>query len=348
VQHAYTENHVNSPAMYQEVRKGIHELGKFEDIVQDGEVMPAKVGLWCSETADVWNNHKSPFDAAKRCLYAMLRHAELPLDFVVDGDDLQAYKVLFLPDANVSRSGSKAIADWVSKGGHLVATAGAGMFDEFNQPNKILRDLLGVNQTELIEAKDLVIRFEKQDLPWAKPLGRVGKAEVYGVRSRIEPAKGTEVVLKFEDGAPAASTRAAGAGQAQYWAFLPGLTYFSPSFPRRPMDRGATDQHMTHFLPTSFDPSLEPVLARLREQWAPCTCSTRLVETTIVQSKHGTLVPLINWNREPIKKLEVRVSLPVPTAHVTLASGRPVQMSRQDKMTVFTLDLDVADALILR
>ena len=59
VQAAYTENHVNSPAMYQEVRKAFHELGKFEDILQDGEVQPGLAGLWCSETADVWDNHRS-------------------------------------------------------------------------------------------------------------------------------------------------------------------------------------------------------------------------------------------------------------------------------------------------
>jgi len=38
VQAAYTENHCSDPAMYQEVRTSFHELGTFEDIVQDGSV----------------------------------------------------------------------------------------------------------------------------------------------------------------------------------------------------------------------------------------------------------------------------------------------------------------------
>ncbi len=38
--------------MYQAVRKGLHELGEFEDIVQDGKVQPAEAGLWFSEAAD--------------------------------------------------------------------------------------------------------------------------------------------------------------------------------------------------------------------------------------------------------------------------------------------------------
>src|SRR4051795_2921894 len=73
VQAAYTENHVNSPAMYQEVRRGLHELGRFEDVVQSGHVRPAEVGLWCSEAADVWHDNKAPFDVAKRTLYVAVR-----------------------------------------------------------------------------------------------------------------------------------------------------------------------------------------------------------------------------------------------------------------------------------
>src|SRR5262249_26469183 len=132
VQAAYTENHVNSPAMYQEVRKGLHELGKFEDIVQDGGVRPGLAALWFSEAGDVWDDNRAPFDAAKRALYLAVRHQQIPLDVVVEGDDLKVYKVLYLADQHVSRSASKAIAEWVKGGGRLLATAGAGMFDEFN------------------------------------------------------------------------------------------------------------------------------------------------------------------------------------------------------------------------
>ena len=46
VQFAYTENYVNSPDMYQAVRVAMHELGKYEDILQDGHVRPAQAALW--------------------------------------------------------------------------------------------------------------------------------------------------------------------------------------------------------------------------------------------------------------------------------------------------------------
>ncbi len=358
VQHAYTENHCSSPAMYQEVRKGLHELGNFEDIIQDGKVLPAQTGLWCSETADVWDDHRAPFDCAKRTLYIAIRHQQVPLDFVVDGDDLKSYKVLHLCDRHVSRSGSKAIADWVNVGGTLVATAGAGMYDEFNQPNKILRSLLGVEEKELEEAKE-VIRFEKQDLPFAKPLGSttlligipdgVQQVPVFGARSKVD-LKGAEVLSVFQDKLPSATLNKAGKGRAFYVAYLPGLSYFKAAIPLKPVDRGATDNSMAHFIPRDFEMAIltRGSLSVAGQLPLSVTCSNRLVENTVIKAKQGTVISLINWSGVPQKNLRVDVPISVSTKQVTLASGRAVTMSKDDGRLVFTLDLDVADALILR
>ncbi len=354
VQAAYTENHVSSPAMYQEVRKSIHELGKFEDIILDGQVLPAKVGIWCSETADVWHNRRPPFDAHLRCLYIAIRNLQQPVDFVVEGDDLQSYKVLYLTDANVSKAGSKAIADWVKGGGKLITTAGAGMFDEFNQPNKILREVLGVEQERLEEAKEPPVRFEKQDLPFAKQMetvtwgiGHTGglSLPVFCAVSRIK-ATSAKVLGTFKDKSPALTVKEFGQGTAIQMSFLPGLTYFRPAFPLRPMDRGATDDHMTHFLPTKFDHTL---IGQGPAGQPPVFCpKDSSVEISIIQAKQGVVIPLINWNPQPIKGLTVTINLKVPTTKVSLASGNPVRHERKDGGLIFTLDLDVADALILR
>lgn len=350
VQHAYTENHCSSPAMYQEVRKGLHELGRFEDIIQDGKLLPAQTGLWCSETADVWDDHRAPFDCAKRTLYIALRHREVPLDFVVDGDDLKSYKFIHLCDRHVSRAGSKALAEWVKAGGSLIATAGAGMYDEFNQPNKILRDVLGVEEMELEEAKE-VIRFEKQDLLFAKPLAKVTSKDVdlsvYGVRSKVA-LKGAEVKSLFQDKLPARTFNIVGEGEAWYVAYLPGLSYLKPSIPLRPVDRGATDDSMAHFIPRDFDFGSRLLFPSVTALDLPVICSKRLVENTVIQAKQGTVISLINWTGSPQKDLRVMVNVPVSTKQVSLASGGVVKMSKDAGKLVFTLDLDVADALILR
>ncbi len=80
----------------------------------------------------------------------------------------------------------------------------------------------------------------------------------------------------------------------------------------------------------------------------PVSCSEPLVESTVIEAKQGVVIPLVNWSTGPVKGLTVTVALKVPTAKVTLASGRAVKRKREGGKTVFTLDLDVADALILR
>lgn len=355
VQAAYTENHVDSPAMYQEVRRGIHDLGTFEDIVQDSQVLPAQTGLWCSEAADVWRDHKSPFDAAKRALYLAIRQQQTPLDFVVDGDDLGSYKALYVCDAHVSQAGAKRIAAWVEAGGKLIATAGAGMFDEYNQPNETMRKLLGVHQKQLQESKE-IIRFEKQDLPFATPLahvnwktnGKVIKTPVFGARSLASASGAAKVLSVFEDGAPAHTEAKVGKGTATYVAFLPGLTYLKPAYPKRPMDRGATDDSMTHFLPTSFDSAAQAFFAAHVPADRPVSCTEPLVETTVLQAKAGTAVPFINWTPRPIQGLQVTLRIPAPLGKVTLASGNPVRVSQDGNVVQCTLDLETADALIFR
>jgi hypothetical protein len=73
------------------------------------------------------------------------------------------------------------------------------------------------------------------------------------------------------------------------------------------------------------------------------------VDTRIIRAKEGVLIPLVNWGGSPVKGLTVTVGVEVPTNEVSLATGNPVHVSvGEGGKRVFTLDLDVADALILR
>lgn len=363
VQAAYTENHVTGAEMYQAVRQGLRELGGFEDFIQDGRVRPAETGLYFSEAGDIWDNNRDPFGAAKRTLYIAIRHQQLPLDVVVEADALDGaldrYKLLYLCDQNVSRAASAAIARWVSAGGRLFATAGAGMFDEFNQPNANLREFLGVRLIAMDEPKDPV-RFEKQDLPFASIVdtvrwkGSAGEVAipVIGVRCHFETRDADEnrpvISGTFSDGSPAVTVRRVGAGSATSCGFLPGLSYFKPAIPLRPVDRGSRDDSMSHFIPTAFDAGADALIGSPAAGLdRPTICSERLVETTIVQSDHGLLVPLINWSGHSLPA----VSLTIPDAarfkDAHLAGGGTVLRQGSGAAT-FRFDLDVADALILR
>jgi hypothetical protein len=355
VQAAYTENYVNLPEMYQEVRRAVHELGGFEDIIQHGQVRPAPAALWFSEAADVWHDSRPPLAAGTRTLYIALRHQQLPLDCVVEGDELKDYRVLFLTDQHVSQAASRSIAQWVAAGGQLFATAGAGMLDEFNQPNAVLRELLGADQQALEHDFGEPIRLEKQDLPFARPMdtvtfkptGSPATMPVFGVRSRIA-AKTADVLGTFQDNSPAITARTVGQGRAVCCAFLPGLTYFKPAIPLRPADRATSDDSMAHFIPTQFDPNVSALLRSVATIEPSVTCSVPLVETTVIEATQGIVIPLINWSGRPLNELTVSVHIPVPTQSVTLASGKPVRHALRGNETLFNFDLDVADALVLR
>ncbi len=365
VQAAYTENHVSLPAMYLEVRRAIHELASFEDIVQDGQIRSGHAALWYSETGDAWHDHARPFGSGKRLLYAAIRHQQLALD-VVDEEDalrgtLDGYQVLYLTDAHVSDAASTAIAEWVRRGGHVFATANAGTFNQFDQPNQTLRELFGVEEHGVDTPADSDVALDKRDLPFAKVFdtvtwqGPVGPMAipVVGARGRFT-AKGSTITGTFADGSPAVGVRKVGEGTATYAGFLPGLSYFKPAIPMRPVDRATTDDAMAHFIPTQFDPGAHALIGSPAQGVRrDVECSNRLVQASVIESAHGIAIPLVNWSGAPIKGLRVTLAAKdLRNGKVSLASGGKVELANDRSAPAGTamlmLDLDVADALILR
>ena len=353
---AYTENHVTGNEMYGMVLRTLRELSLYENVVESGQVRPAQTGLWFSEAADVWADNEGSFGAAKRGLYVTILGQQLPLDIVVEQDALDGtlnqYKVLYLTDRHVSRAASTRIAMWVENGGKLFATAGAGMFDEYSQPNTAIRKLLGVEVTASIAPPEARIGYIKEDLPFAKPLETVSWSgqsfPVFGAISKVNAASGANVTGTFTDGSPAVVAARTGRGETVYCAFLPSLSYFKPAIPLKPLDRGSTDDAMSHLIPTAFD---WPVGALVGSVAAgldrPVVCSERLVEANVIESEVGTIIVLTNWSGAPIKGLNVTLNIDAPT-NAALAGGGAVTEAIRDGKRNYTLDLDVADVLILR
>lgn len=357
VQAAYTENHVSDPAMYAMVLRTFRELGQYEDIVQAGQREPAQVGLWFSETSDIWDDPAGSFGAAKRALYVAILHQQFPLDVVVDQDALDGtldhYKVLLLADQHVSRAASAAIAAWVERGGRLLATAAAGMFDEYHRPNNVLRGLMGVEAVHLIAPDEAQVRLIKQDLPFAPAIETATwdgvRLPAFGAISRISARADAVVEGTFPDGSPAVVTRRSGKGQTRYCALLPGLTYFRPALPPLPLDRGARNDSMGHLLPREFDDAAGRLIGSLAQDIPrPVVCSHRLVEANLLRAPSGSAIVLTNWSGKPISGLRVSVHIPAPSHSASLASGRKLSVKRQPDRVDLVLDVDVADVVLLR
>lgn len=366
VQVAYTENHVTNDETYVTVARALRELGGFEELIAEGTVAPGVAALWFSETSDIWHDTAGSQAAAKRALFTAIRHQQLPLDFVVEQDAqdgaLSKYQVLFLADAHVSTAASRKIAQWVEQGGRLFATAGAGMFDETNRPNTVLRELLGVADQQLDAPADAQIAYIKQDLPFArvldqvtlaeslgaaKPAGAVATLPVVGVRAKLKVASG-DVVGKFSDGSAAIVRRTVGKGQTIACGFLPSLSYYHSAIPRRPVDRGSSDDAMAHFLPTEFHLGAAKLIGQLADDLPRrVSCSERLVEPMLIESPKGRLVILVNWTPQPIQGLKVRLAKSLVAGKVTLAGGGAVTRKDDGDYVELTLDLAVADAIKL-
>ncbi len=362
VQAAYTENHVSSNEMYLEVRRALHELGTFEDIVQDGQVAPGTVGIWFSEVSDIWNGNEPPYAAAKRSLYIAIKHQQLPLDVVTEADalagDLKHYRILYLADRHVSRAASEAIAKWVASGGRLFATVGAGTYDEFNQPNLTFHHLLGLDHISIDQGEDTVIRYIKQDLPYARVMDQVTwlrsntsiQFPIFGVRSQVKPRPGALIHGVFQDGSPAIVLNNVDRGQTLYCGFMPGLSYFRPAIPRRVIDRGTTYDAMNHFLPTDFDPSVFALMNWLSQDLPrPIFSSHALAEVGMIHSEHGRLMPIVNWSGRSIPSLQIEWDTVEPIESASLASGQELVQKQKGGKWVFEFELEAsADALILR
>jgi hypothetical protein len=362
---AYTENHVTGLDMYGTILHTVRELGTFEDIVQSGRRPDGVVGLWFSETADIWGDNEKSFAAAKRALYVALQGTPHPLDFLVDQDALDGtldrYQVLYLTDCHVASPAAERIVAWVRAGGRLFATAGAGLYDEYNRPNRTLRELMGIEPTGINAPDEDRIGFIKEDLPFAQPVDTIvwrqateegsepveTRMAAYGLTVRLRTvAADVAVAGTFADGSPAIVRRSVGQGQVIACAFLPSLTFFKPAVPLKPLDRGSTDDAMAHFIPTAFDPAARAlIVAPLTDDLPrPVVTDNALVETAHIVSPVGTVVFFQNWSEGPIAGLRATLNLPVEGKTATLASGRPLTRDG----TTFVFDLDVAEALVVR
>ena len=355
VQAAYTENHCSNPETYRTILRSFRELGQFEDIIQSGRKRSAKAAMWFSETADIWGDNDGSFAAGKRTLYAGLIQQGTPLDFVIEGDDLSKYKGLILADRHVSRAASQKIADWVQAGGQLMTTASAGMFDELNQPNTVLRNLRGIRSAQLVAPENAQVEMVKQDLPFVAPVDKVQFSgatvdsanppsfPVYAVHDRltVNPRAGSFTVAHFADKSPAILHRKHGQGAVGHFAFMPGLSYFAPATPKVPVDRGTHAGASAHHIPTEYDPLVAKLLQTPNRH---ITCSEILVEANIIDSPKGSVVILTNWTGGPVKGLEVTLPADLAKKKLRTATGAAVQ---QDSNRV-TLDLNIAEALILR
>lgn len=372
----YTENSMlaESTDMYRAIYDVIHDAGLFEDIVFPGKVRPAEVGLAISGSTDIWTR-SSLFNAERQHLYLALKHAQIPVDFVSEGEmvdgRLEGFKIIYLAETHLKRAAARNLRRWVSRGGTLFATAGAGLLDETNAPNVEMQKVLGVTQAglqtsvEFLMGKDNLPRLQPMDTIYYRlsPGSQPGILEAFAAKAVFTPAESSvfarltgskaklDILGAFKDATPAVFLHHLGSGKAVACATFPGTACVKPALADRPCDRVSADDASCHYLPTAFNEESKAFLAG----WAleagvkrPVIASDDLVETAWISSEAGIAVPLINYRGRRLDSLEVRVVAPGTIRHVSSVTHGELKFTIDRGDLVVKLPLDVADMLLLR
>lgn len=360
---AYTENYVAADylPMYKEIHDLAYELGTFDDLLFPGSVRPAQVAFLLSGTADLCDSSVN-YNQERTCLYYALRHAGIPVDFVTEEDvvdgPLRPYRVLYLCAGHLRTDAAAALRAWVRSGGWLFASAGGGLLNEYGEPNETMLELFGLKEAEVTEHEPLP--DPKQTLPRARPVDGV-RVRLFGADSvsfaalgttqRLVPLPDAQVVAWFHDNSPAAVLHRLGQGCAFLVGALPGAAYIASAVPVRPWDRGTTDEAFCHFLPADFDASLRSLIlwpVRRAGVTPPVALSRPVVEWSLLDSRAGTALMLLNWTGKPIPRLTVTVHEPLGDRSVVSVAQGPLTPQQTAGGFQLTLPLDVTDCLTFR
>lgn len=391
---AATENYIASDdvPMWRAIHDCTHEAGIFEDYVVDGRVRQARVGLVLSSVDDfksrASNTRLAVHNNERKAIYYALRHAQVPVDMLSEDDVIDGladdYDVIYMTQQWAHSRFMDAIQSWVEKGGTLVALAGGGFDDEFQQPNPKTRKLFGIAQQTLavdpglsavLQRPDTTF-LSKQDLPRYEPFDQVTwhydqqkPAIETGVmiwRQELSVDDAT-ILGTYKDGSPAVVSKDHGAGRAVLFGFLPGQAYLQSGLPLRPVDRGATDEAFTHYLPTSMDVTLRHALvdAFLPDHFErPVVCSVDLVESTVIETygqrrrrwmpllrgrerTQKMAIPLMNYQGNPIESLHVKVRNVAGVRSLKSVEQGTLDFTIEDGHLNVVLPLDVTDMLLI-
>lgn len=353
--HNFINDNFTGIEQYKAMKRAAYALGAVEDRLVGARVVPGKVALGWSETTAIWDQtipaesgfrglDNIMYSLERHYLYLLLRHMQLSVDLLNEEDieegRLSGYEALFLVGDHITMKAARSISSWVSEGGVLVASAGGGLWDEYNRPLETLKEVYGIKGArqyaaeqgrayvpgEVYESNPTDNRLEKSanalraklELLRETPMDYVNhdavRLPVLGYRQRLTAEDG-EIVANFSNGGAAAVSHGFGKGKALILGFLPGITYLHKVYPMLPYGRGGEDLSVRLY--PEYKPEVRRALQKLFEEiWpgmgakgAVVSTSHPYVEANLMRAADGSYhVALVNYSGESIDALEVRVN----------------------------------------
>ena len=349
----------------------VREIGWAEDFLVPATPVPARTALLYSSSTDIWafkRNYAYGFERMHTWL--ALTHAQIPVDVVsekhVAEGRLDNYDVCYLAGPNITRAAAARLKSWVTAGGVLVLTAGAGACDEFNREFELLDDILPAERAELEQPQPHLYHGRAISLLSPQDHAALDDAqiEVLSVKQNMKPRAGAQVLGTFRDGSSAIVRANAGKGTVHLAGFLPGLAYAKAALVHRKqieqqhaetpddvpepaevdpakafIDRASSPWHYPMEIRNAI---LRPVReARVR---VPLTCSEPLVDAVCMECDKGLLIPLANYTLQPLGEIRLTVRSDRPIDRVESVHQGPINFEpAPDGSIKFRLPLSATD-----
>ncbi len=135
---------------YPEIARGIRALVPAETIITRGTPEPRRAAVLYNLTHEYWNGSEAALHRDRLGIFTAILHAHVPADVILEEDltpeTLAAYPVVYINGFNMQRRHIEALTEWVKAGGVLVATSGAALRDEYDDPSPEAEFLFGARQ----------------------------------------------------------------------------------------------------------------------------------------------------------------------------------------------------------
>ncbi len=327
----------------------IRDVIRADELLWPARPAQARVAIIWSKSGELWEKDGA-IGTERRITYLALAHTHTPVDFLCEHDveqgGLTPYRAAYLLDSGLTRRAAKQVRDWVRGGGVLYGCAGAGTRDEYDEPLETLGEVFGARSEEINKpGGDYRERYglrrmkatAQVKIDWADLGGPLALA-AYGYREKLTPTTG-QVVATFEDGSPAGVVNRLGQGRALRLAFLPALAY----------SRAA--EVSTRAVATGFPAPIRNLIAspvRLAEVQPPLEVSDPLVEANLMTCGAGAIVPLANWNPDPLERVDLRIQWRGQLKSVGSIKLGALKYKRDGDWLTVSLPLRDVDAVIVR
>jgi hypothetical protein len=235
-------------------------IAEVEDLLIEGSMPPSELAILYPRSSFLWDvasggrygpvgPHGTEDPGATAMDYmavlsglfrSIQQVSNVQVDFIdedsLNAADLAHFKALIVTEPDVPAEGLRAVVNWVHGGGHLMTVTGAAANDRYDKPTTVLRVVTGVQEAPRPRQ---MISIAAGLLPVANGTGDLGRITAFGGisdwRRQSRPLlgnvtcvdSGVHVLAKFEDGSPAILRKAAVAGSATHFTYMPCIHFVS-------------------------------------------------------------------------------------------------------------------------